>query len=276
MSLPYAGIATGLAYAARTATIRPSPAAAFVTAGIVSLVATTIGGLRGAERWATLWHELPAAVRDALRASGVAGAVLLGASTIVTVAALFHHATLVGNSIDGYSNGSGRFAMAAISLLLIPNAMVFTTAYLTGTGFAVGAGTSVTLSSAHVGATPALPILAALPRGAAPWPIVVLAIGSALGAGLLAGWRIRADVGDDLGAQVRAVAATAIVIGAAAALLVAIAGGPFGPGRLAAVGPSPWKVGLSVGGEVAGTALIVVAVQGWWRLWRALPGAARR
>ncbi|MGN6472570.1 MAG: cell division protein PerM [Mycobacteriales bacterium] len=275
MTLGYAGLATGLAYAGRTATIRPSMGAAFVTAGILSLIATTVGGLRGAGQWRVIWDGLPATLRDALRASGAAAAVLLSTSTVLAVAALFHHASLVGDSIDGYSNGSGRFAMAAVSLLLVPNAVLFTTAYLTGSGFAVGAGTSVSLTGAHVGATPALPILAALPRGAAPWPVVALAITSALGAGLLAGWRIRRDLGEDLRAQLRAVAATGVVIGAAAALLVALAGGPFGPGRLAAIGPSPWKVGLSLGGEVAGVALLAVAVQGWWRLWRSLPGVGR-
>jgi hypothetical protein len=105
---------------------------------------------------------------------------------------------------------------------------------------------------------------------------MALAIVSALGAGLLAGWRIRQDVGDELAAQVRVVLGTAVVLGAAAGLLAALAGGPFGPGRLAAVGPSPWQVGLVVGGEVAGVALVVVAIQAWWRLWRSLPGVARR
>jgi hypothetical protein len=276
MTTVYGGIATGLAYLGRTATIRPSPGAAFVTAGILCLVATAIGGLRGADQWAGIGEQLPTALRDALRAAGAAGAILIGTSTVLTIASLFHHAALVGNSIDGYTNGSGRFAMAAISLLMIPNAVLFTTAYLTGTGFAVGAGTSVTLTGAHVGATPALPILAALPQGAAPWPVVALAITAGLGAGLLAGWRIRQDVGDDIGAQLRAVMATGVVIAVGTALLVAIAGGPFGPGRLAAVGPSPWKVGVSVGGEVAGVALLVVAAQAWWRLWRSLPGVARR
>ncbi len=276
MTLAYGGLASGLAYVGRTATIRPSAGAAFVTAAIVSLVATAIGGLRGADLRGAVWAGLPPALRDALRAAGVAAAVLVGTSAVVTIASLFHHANLVGNSIDGYSNGSGRFAMAAISLFMIPNAVLFTMAYLTGTGFAVGAGTSVTLAGVHVGATPALPILAALPRGAAPWPVVAVAVATALGAGLLAGWRIRQHAGGDIGAQLRTVAATGVVIGAGAALLVAVAGGPFGPGRLAAVGPSPWKVGLTVGGEVAGVALLVVAVDGWWRLWRSLPGVGRR
>ncbi|HVS68618.1 MAG TPA: DUF6350 family protein [Mycobacteriales bacterium] len=276
VTLPYAGIATGLAFLARTSTIHPAPGAAFVTAGIVSVVATTIGGLRGAGQWSAIWGRLPIALRDALRAAGVGAAVLLGTSTVLTIAALFHHADLVGNSIDGYSNGSGRFAIAALSLFFIPNAMVFTSAYLAGPGFAVGAGTSVNLAAVHVGATPALPVLAALPQGSASWPVFVLAIVSGLGAGLLAGWRIRQDAGSDLAAQLRAVLATAMVIGTAAALLAAVAGGPFGPGRLAAVGPSPWQIGLTVGGEVAGGALILVVAEAWWQLWRSLPGVARR
>jgi hypothetical protein len=276
ITLPYAGLAVGLAYLARSSAIRPSPGAAFVTAGILGLIATMAGGLRGAGQWSAAWTAVPRIMRDALRAAGVAAAVLLGTSTLLTVAALFHHATLVGDSIHGYGNASGRFAVAAISLLLLPNAVLFTTAYLTGSGFAVGAGTSVTLSGAHFGATPALPILAALPRDAASWPVVALAIVAGLGAGLLAGWRIRQDVGEELGVQVRAVLATGMVMGLAAAALAALAGGPFGPGRLAAVGPSPWKVGVTVGPEIAAVAFVVVAVEGWWRLWRALPGAARR
>ncbi|HVT21988.1 MAG TPA: DUF6350 family protein [Mycobacteriales bacterium] len=275
ITLPYAGLATGLSYLARTSTIRPSPGAAFVTAGIVGLVATTVGGLRGAKLWNQLWEQLPAALRHGVRASGAAAAVLLATSTVLTVAALWHHADLVGNSIDGYANGSGRFAVAAISLFFVPNAVLFTAAYLAGPGFAVGTGTTVNLAAVHVGATPALPVLAALPRGAAPWPVVALAVVAGAAAGVVAAWRIRQDAGEDLRAQLRAVLLCAAVVGAAAALLAAIAGGPFGPGRLAAMGPSPWQVGLAVGGETGGVALLVVAVQAWWRLWRSLPGVAR-
>jgi hypothetical protein len=276
VTLPYAGLAAGLSMLARTSTIRPSPGAAFVTSGILALVATTAGGLRGANQWATLWEQLPASFRHAMRASGVAAAIIFGTSAVLTVAALWHHADLVGNSIDGYSNGTGRFAVAAISLFFVPNAVLFTSAYLAGPGFAVGTGTTVNLATVHVGATPALPVLAALPRGAAAWPVVALAVVSALGAGLLAGWRIRQDVGDELVEQIKTVVATALVVGGAAALLAALAGGPFGPGRMAAVGPSPWQLGLVVGGEVGGVALVVVAVQAWWRLWRSLPGVTRR
>jgi hypothetical protein len=276
ITLPYAGLAAGLSVLARTSTIHPSAGAAFVTSGILALVATTVGGLRGANQWTDLWEQLPHPLRCAMRAGGAAAVVLLGTSTVLTVAALWHHADVVGNSIDGYSNGTGRFAVAAISLFFVPNAVLFTASYLAGPGFAIGAGTSVNLASVHVGATPALPVLAALPQGSAAWPVVTLAVVSAVGAGLLAGWRIRRDVGDELAAQLKAVALTALVIGGGAALLAALARGPFGPGRLAAVGPSPWQVGLVLGGEVGGVALVVVAVQGWWRLWRSLPGVARR
>lgn len=276
ITLPYAGLAAGLSVLARTSTIHPSAGAAFVTAGILALVATTVGGLRGANQWSGLWAQLPDSFRHAMRAGGQAAVVLFGTSTVLTVAALWHHADLVGHSIDGYSNGTGRFAVATLSLFFVPNAMLFTASYLAGPGFAVGSGTTVNLATVHVGATPALPVLAALPRGSAAWPVVALAVVSALGAGLLAGWRIRQDVGDELVSQIKTVAATAVVVGGGAALLAALAGGPFGPGRMAAVGPSPWQVGLVIGGEVGGVALVVVAVQAWWRLWRSLPGVARR
>ena len=48
--------------------------------------------------------------------------------------------------------------------------------------------------------------------------------------------------------------------GAAVALLAAAAGGPVGGGRLTAVGPSPWQVGLAVALEVTLGAAAAAAV----------------
>jgi Family of unknown function (DUF6350) len=272
VSLPYAAIAAGLAAVAKTDAIRPSVPGAAVSALVFSLVATTAGGMRGAGQWRAGWERLPNAARDGLKAAGVAGAVLLGSATALTVAALFHHSTLIGDSLTGYGNGSGQFTIGLLSLWLVPNAVLFTTAYLTGTGFAVGTGTSVTLGSAHIGATPALPILAAVPRAAASWPVILLGFVVAGGAAVLAAWRIRRDAGSGLLDQLRAVAVLALVIALGAGVLAALAGGPAGPGLLAAFGPSPWQVAVSVAAEIAGPAALFVAAESWWRTWRALPG----
>lgn len=274
VSIPYAGVAAGLAVLARTSSIRPSPATAFLAAAVMSVVATTAGGLYGAGQWGTAWDWLPEATRSGLRAAGAAGAVLLGAATVLTVASLFVHSKLVGDSLSGYGNGSGQFTMGLLSVWLLPNAVLFTVSYLTGTGFAVGAGTHVSLGGAHLGATPALPILAALPRDAASWPMVALAFVSVGGAAVLAAWRVHRDAGPELVPQLRAATALAATTGVGVAILAALAGGPMGPGRLAAFGPSPWQVGLTVAAEVAGPVVLFVAGQAWWRTYRALPGRA--
>jgi hypothetical protein len=101
---------------------------------------------------------------------------------------------------------------------------------------------------------------------------VVLAFVAVGAAAALAAWRIRRDAADSLGDQARAVAALAAVVAAGTAALTAVAGGPAGPGRLTAFGPSPWQAGLTVAAEVAGPVLLFIAAQAWWRMWRALPG----
>jgi hypothetical protein len=272
VSLPYAGICAGLAVLARTDAIQPSVPGAFLAGAVFSVIATAAGGMRGAGQWRPAWDALPDAARDGLRAAGAAGAVLAGTAAALTIAAIVEHWSLVSSSLDGYSNGSGKFTMALLSLWLLPNAILFTSSYLSGVGFAVGAGATVSLGASHVGATPALPILAAVPRAAASWPVVLLVFVAAAGAAVLACWRIRRDAGEGLGDQLRATFALAVILAVSVTCLAAVSGGAAGPGRLTSFGPSPWQVGLSVAGEVAGPVLLFVAAQAWWRMWRSLPG----
>ena len=65
----------------------------------------------------------------------------------------------------------------------------------------------------------------------------------------------------------------AAVLGLGAAVLVAFAGGPSGPGRLSAVGSSPWQVGLAVAAEMAVTSVVVVVVVWWVQRRRRHPSA---
>ncbi|HVW81705.1 MAG TPA: DUF6350 family protein [Mycobacteriales bacterium] len=271
VSIPYAGIAAALAVAARTSSIRPSPVTAFVAAGGFAVLATTIGGMRGAGQWAAAWDRLSEASQAALRAAASTAALLLAAATLLTIGALLDHHTLIGNSLSGYGNGSGQFSMALLSIWLIPNAVLMAAAYLTGTGFVVGSGTSVTLGHAHLGAIPALPILAGLPHGGAPTPLFAVAVAVVVGAGAIAAWRVHRDADHAMGDQVAAALAAGVLTGLGAALLVAVAGGPAGPGRLSVFGASPWKVGLSVALEIGIPAALFVAANSWWDARRSSP-----
>jgi hypothetical protein len=269
VSIPYAAIAAGLALVARTDSIRPSPATAFIAAGGFSLIATTIGGMRGAGQWSVLWDRLNDTTQAAMKAAAAAAAVLLAGSTVLTAGALIAHHKLIADSLTGYGNGSGQFTMALLSIWLIPNAILLTLAYVTGAGFVVGSGASVTLGHSHVGATPALPILAAIPHGGASWVVVLLGVAAIAGAAALAAWRVNRDTGIDLATKCSAALGLAATIAAGAALLEAVAGGPAGPGRLDTFGASPWKVALTTAIEVAGPVVVFVSVQAGWQTWRA-------
>jgi hypothetical protein len=97
-------------------------------------------------------------------------------------------------------------------------------------------------------------------------------------AGLVTGWRVVCHEGD-LMARLRQVAAAGAVAGVVTAVLVTFAAGPAGPGRMAAVGASPWQVGLSVAGELMVPAAVVVATWTWLLplpAVAALPGRARQ
>ena len=62
-----------------------------------------------------------------------------------------------------HAGTSGSLLVLLICILYAPTAVVWGTSYLAGPGFAVGTGTSVAITGVHLGAVPALPLLAALP-----------------------------------------------------------------------------------------------------------------
>jgi hypothetical protein len=135
--------------------------------------------------------------------------------------------------------------------------------YLAGPGFALGAGTSYSLGAVHRGRLPSLPLLAARPHDAAPSSVVAFCVVALVLAGTVAGWRLVCRDGDGLVARLRQVAAAGALAGVVTGVLVAVAAGPAGPGRMSALGASPWQVGLSVAGELMVPAALVVVTWTW-------------
>jgi hypothetical protein len=262
VTIPYAVIAAVLAAATRSASIRPSAGAAFVCAALIGGGFVSLGAARGAGLTRTVWRSLPLDLRTSLHAAGAAAAVLVGMATLLVLGSSLAHVHHFATIASGYRGGPGVFSMLLLSLLLVPNAIVFAIGYLAGPGFAVGAGSSVALGASHLGATPALPLVAALPSGRAPLPVLVCCVLAVWAAGTLAGWRITRRSTLQLRGQVNSAVVAGAALGIGVALLVGFAGGPAGPGRLRAVGPSPWQVGLAVAGETAVVAVIVVLVVG--------------
>ena len=110
---------------------------------------------------------------------------------------------------------------------------------------------------------PAFPLLAALPSGELPaWvgpALLLLPVLAGVLAGVLVVRRLAAATPLVAAGEAALVGPCA---GLAVALLAYLSGGPLGSGRLTAVGPSPWQVGLAFAVEVAVPAAATAALLG--------------
>lgn len=224
------------------------------------------------------WRAAAVAVRPlagpAVAGGGMAVAVVLAAASVLLAGSLVLSARAVadlGRLVD--AGPVGGVGLVLLCVALLPNAVVWTLAWLAGPGFTIGAATSVAPGAVVLGPLPALPLLGVLPPagspGAGAWTgLAVVVAAGALAARLVLrrlpvapvvgeGWR--GAVG-----RLRQLAPGALLTAPVAGLLAAgacvLASGPAGPPSLAAVGPSAWAVGLAVTVEVALGALAVVVL----------------
>ena len=164
------------------------------------------------------------------------------------------------------TDGAGTGLLALVSLVLVPNAMVFSGAYLLGPGFTVGVQTIVSPAEVTVGALPVFPMLAALPdSGPTPgwtaWLVLVPPVVAAVG--VARAQRRRPTLRYEEGALHGC--AGGMLAGAAFGILAALAGGMVGPGRMTDVGPLVGSVlvhgvtAFGIGGLLGGLAMT------WWQ-----------
>ena len=134
----------------------------------------------------------------------------------------------------------GVLIVTLAQLFLIPNLISWGIAWLSGIGFAIGAGSSLSPLGSQVGPLPALPVFAALPEASSNSILFVLV---PVGCAMLATLLIRRH-SEDMRWEyaTRTSAATALALGMATVVavtvfvLVTLSSGSFGPGRLSAVG----------------------------------------
>jgi Family of unknown function (DUF6350) len=282
LAVPYAMVAGALAVASSSSMARAS---LFQAVTCPFLLALTAGGLGGA-RALTTWPRLVGLLPDRLRSLtvGTAGAL----AVVVAVGALLAGASLamhlrefraVEGTLDPGSVGAVLLLLA--QLAYVPNAIVWAISFTLGPGFAFGTGTVIAPTGSALGQLPAFPMLAALPSGVHSGVPPVLSV-AVLAVPYLAG---------AFGGLLMTRAAPALALetapvwgfacGAAAGcvlgVLAAVAGGPLGDGRLAAVGPSGWQVGVVAALEVGVAAAVTAGIANWLRLrGTASPGPASR
>jgi hypothetical protein len=266
-------LATSLASTIETA---PSTGRVVLWSTVIAAGAGLPALARGSGRAAIWLPAIPVAVRDtAVLVRSILRAWLAVALVALLVALVLDFST-AANIVSQLDSGAGDIAMlGALTLVVLPNAVLFSSAYLLGPGFTVGTGTLVSPGMVVLGPLPLFPLLAALPDGGptpawAGWlmvsPVLIAAAASALA------HRSRPAAAWDQ-AAIRGCAgglAAGLVLG----FLTSLAGGAVGPGRMADVGPFPVDVflhamtGFGIGG------LLGALVMTWWQ--RHGGGLARR
>lgn len=263
VAAPYTVLTALVTAGATTAAVRPAPVLSLVWGGLVGVTGAGIGAWRVCG--ARPFEALPARVRATLAAGGAACLLVVAAGAVLGAAALASNADAAGQAMTTLRPGAvGGVALLLTQLGFVPNAALWSAAYVVGPGFAIGAGTSIGPYAVTPGRLPALPMLAAVPaRPAGGWVVtglVVVLLAAAVAAALLVvrGWP-QASVAQAATAGVGAGAVAGVLL----ALLVALAGGSAGPGLLAAFGPSPWRVGLVLALEVGPAAAGFAALFAW-------------
>ncbi|MEU0180573.1 DUF6350 family protein [Streptomyces sp. NPDC006207] len=207
-----------------------------------------------------------------LRSAGAGVCVLVAGGAALTAVTLALHPGAAGASFTRLSEAlSGRLAVLAVAVALIPNAAVWGAAYALGPGFALG--TQAVVRPAGVAGEPVLPdfpLLAALPQPgpgtSLAWVVLVVPVLAGVAVGVLAVDR-REPCGP--GRTAAHAALGGLVCGIAMALLTGFAAGPLGTGALEDFGPSWWLTGFAAAGWTAAAGTPTALLVRWVRVRRA-------
>jgi hypothetical protein len=268
VALPYGVVAALLTRPAQSGQLQASPLQALAWAFVLALACVGVGALREVGLWDPLISLIPSSWRLVLRAGLAAAATVVACAAVIVAVGLAAHAKRAGELTSSLHGGvAGALLMAVISMAYLPNAVAWAAAFSLGPGFAVGAKTSVAVGGVHLGAVPAVPLLAPLPdTGPVPKAIWLLLLVPVL-AGVIAGWllsRARPSATAPTMFDLQRGSACGAVCGVLLGGFAWLSAGSLGPGRMAQLGPSAWQVGLAAAVEIG----VVAAVASWLLGWR--------
>ncbi|WP_018682750.1 DUF6350 family protein [Actinokineospora enzanensis] len=170
----------------------------------------------------------PIALRGA-RVGGFATVAMIAVGAFVFALALVLSAGTVARLFAAEGPGGG-LGMLLLSAGYLPNGVIAAAGFAAGPGFSLGAVVMSPVDFAG-GPVPPLPLLGALPGGAAAWWPLLFAFPAAVGT--FVGWELR-EVDESPRKRLHAVAVAAVIVAVAFAVLAgtvggALAGGPFHP-----------------------------------------------
>lgn len=201
-----------------------------------------------------------------LRAGAAVSVIVFAAAgLLLALLLLTHYASIISLYEGAHAGVLGGLALTIGQAALLPNAIAWVASWLVGPGFAIGEGSSVSPLGTTLGPMPAVPFLGALPTSTPEFAFVGLlvpVVASFVIVTLMRG-RIERALGARDSLLTRAIvgAATGIVAGAIIGGVAGVSAGSAGPGRLSAVGPNAWAVGLFAALEVAVPAVLALVVK---------------
>ena len=218
-----------------------------------------------APAWIAGWrHETRAVVATALRGGGAAVALVMTASSLLLAVLFFVNYGQIIALYEGLHSGTvGGAALTVGQIMVLPNLVIWTAAWLVGPGFAIGTGSAVSALGTTLGPIPAIPVLGALPSGSLTFAFIGIAV--PLLSGFLAGAILSRPLGERLDRVNRlpwmlaAGLGTGVVGGAVLGILAWASAGAVGPGRLQNVGPNPLQVALVAALEIGVAAVLGMA-----------------
>jgi hypothetical protein len=198
-----------------------------------------------AMRYENLHWAIRAAVVPAIRAGTGVVMILTGVSAILIAAMTAVNWIQVIRLYEGLQvSFLGGVIITVGQLAILPNLVIFGASWLTGVGFQIGAGSLISPVATVVGPLPALPITSALPIGELNFGMIAILVPliAAFSATILIrkyADEIRFEFASALSAAVTLGLSIAAVAAIEFGLLMFLASGGVGPGRLQVVGANP-------------------------------------
>lgn len=263
----YVVVAVAAVVLAATPATAPSAPGVVLSSLLLCLLAGAPGIAVGSGRAAIWTSYVPLTLRAA---GGIVRRLLLlwaAVSALALVVALALDLSTAANVLSQLDADVGATVIiVVVSVLLLPNAVVFSGSYLLGPGFTVGTGTVVAPNLVVLGPLPGFPLLAALPdEGAgAGWTSWLVVLPPVLAAVAVVLHQRRWPVFGFTEGGVRGCAG-GVLAGIVLGLVASLAGGSVGPGRMQDVAPFALDVtvhavtAFGVGGLLGGLAMT------WWQ-----------
>ena len=227
--------------------------------GVVAVIGLSMGILSAKGGWPMVWSSLPEFVRAALAGAVATGAALIALSAVVgVVAVLARWSQVVGL---GQALGSGwtdAIGVCLLSLVYLPNLLMWVLAYISGPGLIIGGGATASVFSVTGGLLPSIPVLAAVPsepgRGA---PLLLLLVAAA---GVPGAVIVQRHWSFELRDQVGALIVSTTIVSIVVLVFMWLSGGALGAARLGYLGPRPLLTALSVWALTTAGALVVALI----------------